>query len=108
MGSQGFKHLEVGDEQAGKLVARCRQHVETRVFGAAHTGGRHQRERLDAVPLLRGEMRGEQAAEREADQMDLVDPERVEQLDVVHDVVVDRVHRRIVARLAEARDDRDG
>ena len=55
------------------------------------------------VAVLHGELGGDVAAEREPDQIDLVEPEEVEQLDIVHDVVVDVVHRRIVGGFAEAR-----
>ena len=53
-------------------------------------------------------MRGDEAAERKADEMDLVDAERIEQLDIVHDVVVEGVHRGVVARTRQSPGDRDG
>src|SRR5262245_59435774 len=52
--------------------------------------------------MLGGETRGEPAAEREADQIDLVESERIEQIQIVHDVVMDAAHRRIVVGFAES------
>ena len=57
-------------------------------FGIDHAGRRDQRELLDAVPVLAGEFRREIAAERQPDQIEAVELEHVEQLEVVHDVVV--------------------
>src|SRR4029079_5331149 len=52
--------------------------------------------------MLDGETGGEPAAEREPDQVDLVETERIEQIQIVHDVVMDAAHRRIVVGFAES------
>ena len=69
----------------------------------AQSGRPDQDQLAHPVAVLHGELGGDVAAEREPDQVDLVEPEEVEQLDIVHDVVVDVVHRRIVGGFAEAR-----
>ena len=57
------------------------------------------------MAVLDGELRRQEAAEREADQPELVEAERVEQVEIMHDVVVHVGHRRVVVRLRQSPDE---
>src|SRR5580704_5406636 len=92
----------VRSQASDDLVAGHRKHIERWIFGAAHTGGGDERQRLHPLSLLGGKMRRQKAAQREADKMDLVDAKRIEQTDVMHNVIVERIHRRIVTRFAKS------
>src|SRR5262249_17483200 len=66
-------------------------------------GRRDECELLDAMAVLAGKLRRQVAAERQSDQMKAVEPEHVEQLEIMHDVIMQAGERRVVSRLAEAR-----
>ena len=48
------------------------------------------------MAVLDGELRSQEAAQREAYQPGLLDAESVEQIEIVHDVVMHVGHRRVV------------
>ena len=98
-----LEHVEIRHQQPRHLLARHRQDVQHRVHRVDHAGRRDQRQLLDAMAVLAGELGREVAAERQADQVEPVELQHIEQLEVVHDVVVQVGKGRIVARLAEAR-----
>ena len=66
-------------------------------------GRTDQNQPLDAVAVLDGKLRGHAAAEREADQPHPLDAERIEQVEIMHDVIVHLRDRRVVTGFAEAR-----
>ena len=55
------------------------------------------------MAVLNGELRREPAAEREADQPDFIEAERVEQIEIMHHIVVHVGHRRLVVGFAKSR-----
>ena len=54
------------------------------------------------MAVLARELGGEIAAERQADQIEPVEPQRVEQLEVVHDVIMQVGEAGVVSRSPEA------
>ena len=52
--------------------------------------------------MLRSELSGKVTAQRKSDEMDAVESERIEQFHVVHHIIMERIHFRIIAGFAEA------
>ena len=59
-----------------------------RALLAAQAGGPDEHQPLDPVAVLDGELRRQQAAERKADQPEFVDAEHVEEIEIMHHVIV--------------------
>ena len=74
---------------------------------AAQAGRPDQHEPLNPVAVLDRKLRRQPAAKREADQPEFVETERVEQVEIMHDVVMHVGHRRVVVGLAKARMERN-
>src|ERR1700728_4676063 len=94
--------VEVRHQKRWNLLRRQQEEVALGPLLAAQAGGADQYEALHPVPMRDGEVGGEPAAKREADQMELVEAQGVEQVEIVHDVVVDVGHRRGILCFAEA------
>jgi hypothetical protein len=77
--------------------------VGRHVAGDAQADRSEQGEPVDALRRMNGDLRGEPAAERSADHVDAIEPEPVEDLEVVVDEVVHRLDLGQIVRAAEAR-----
>ncbi len=75
------------------------------MLGHVQAPWRHQHEPPHAVGLLERDRRSEAPAERVTDEGDLVQAEAVEEIEVVHDVVLHAVDARVVGGCAESRVD---
>ena len=88
-------------EVGRNLLVGDAEEVRRRVLAYTQAGGRCQHQAPDPRPLCRCEHGRHVAAHRVADERDLAEVERVEEVEVVEDVVQDRVDGRVVGRGAE-------
>ena len=100
-------HLEIVHQQRRQFLARHAEQVGRRCLRHPQAGRRDQHQLLDPVRMLGGELRGHPAAQREADQVEPLQSQRVEQVQVMHDIVLHLVDRLVVAGLRKARMERD-
>ena len=101
-GQVRLQRLEAMDEPADQLVWWDAEQVVDLHAGHAQAGRGDEHEATQAVLLLDGEARGDEAAERETDEVDVVrQGELVEQVGVVQHEVVHLAQVIEIARLAE-------
>src|SRR5262245_55860066 len=95
--------LEIRNQHREDLFARNCYDIDGGVFGDVETIRCNEYQLLDPMTVFACKFRGEIASHRESDKMHCIDLQGVEQLEIVHDVVMDIRERGIVAGLAKTR-----
>ena len=99
--------VKIRHQHPRDLFRRQQEEIAFGPFLAAQAGGPDKHQAMNPVAVLHREVRREKPAERKSDQMEFVEAERVKQVEIMHDVIVHLVHRRVVVLLAKARMKRD-
>jgi hypothetical protein len=112
VGGEDEVHVGLGREHAGRLLGvleerrdellgRHEEDVRGHVARDPQPGGTKQREPVDPLGRVDGELGRQPAAERPADDVDALEPEAVEDLEVVVDEIVHRLDLGHVVGAAE-------
>ena len=81
--------LPAAEEAGGDALRRHGEEVDERLAGHVEAGGRDQREALDPSRVVDRDIRGDPASDREADEVEAVETQRVGEVSVVEDEIVE-------------------
>src|SRR5215468_6089548 len=98
-----LERVEVRHEHQHELFGWSRNDIDCRILGDVESIRRNHRQLLDPMTLLACKLGGHITAHRQADEAEGLDLEQVEQIEIMHDIVLHFREGRIVSGLAKAR-----
>src|SRR5215475_9678433 len=98
-----LERVEVRYEHRHELFGRSRNDVDCRMLGDMKSVRRDHCQLFDPMTLLACKLGGHISAHRQADKVERIDLEHLEQIEIMHDIVLHFGERRIVSGLAKAR-----